>query len=81
MSEMRAGVQSHAILAGWGMSDLYLALADHDEYLALTNPAAIRSVQSLVKYCFGKRAAVRPLHGVREACEVHAVEHAWPYPP
>lgn len=63
----RASAQSHAILAGWGMSDLYLALADHDEYLALPSQGSIRSVQSLVKYCFGRRSAVRPLRGL---CEV-----------
>ena len=52
-------MQSHAILMGWGMSNLYLSLADHDEYLALTNPAAVKTTQSLVKYCFGKRTLVR----------------------
>ena len=59
------------------MSDVYLALADHDEYLALPNQASIRSVQSLVKYCFGRRTAVRPLRDMwRALCAVSADGHA-----
>ena len=69
-----ASAQSHAILASWGMSDVYLALADHDEYLALPSQASIRSVQSLVKYCFGRRTEVRPLHAMGGACAAHADE-------
>ncbi|KAK9834817.1 hypothetical protein WJX81_000892 [Elliptochloris bilobata] len=52
-------IYSHAILVSWGMSNVYLTMADHDEYLALPNCAAVGSVQSLVKYCFGQRTAPR----------------------
>ena len=51
-------IYSHAILMGWGMANLRLALADHDEYLALPSPA-VRSVQALVKYCFRGRTIAR----------------------
>ncbi len=51
-------IYSHAILMGWGMANLRLALADHDEYLALPSPS-VRSVQALVKYCFRGRTIAR----------------------
>ena len=42
---------SHAILAWWGQS-VYLSLADHDEYLALTHPEKAANVQDLMANCF-----------------------------
>ena len=50
---------SHAILAAWG-SDVYLSLADHDEYLALPAGGPTRTVQDLISICGNYDSQARP---------------------
>ena len=50
---------SHAVLAFWG-ANVYLSMADHDEYLALPNPERATSVQDLIGRCFDGQSQARP---------------------
>ena len=50
---------SHAVLVFWG-ANVYLSMADHDEYLALPNPNKAANVQDLIGRCFDGHSQVRP---------------------
>ncbi len=51
---------SHAILAAWGTKpNLYLAFADHDEYLAIPYPDSIPTVQDIITMCSAGQTQAR----------------------
>ena len=58
---------SHAVLAFWG-ANVYLSMADHDEYLALPNPSKAANVQDLIGRCFDGHSQVRPTKGSALLC-------------